>query len=133
MYNPKDIITVLTNGRNPKVQFATRKGVVIPLASYRRFAFYLNNPGCTVAQYSAYCADPANMDHADKSIAAKDYAWDVAHGFIAIGPAVALPAPLDTSADTPVATVAADTAPAVDAPQTLTKAQRKALRKVKAA
>ena len=133
MQDPKHVITVLTGGRNPKVQFATRKGVVVPLASYKRFAFYLDNPGCTVAQYSAWCADPAQRDIADKSIAAKDYAWDIDHGFIAIGPAVALPAPLDTSADTPVATVAADTAPAVDAPQTLTKAQRKALRKVKAA
>jgi hypothetical protein len=108
MQDPKHVITVLTAGRNPKVQFATRKGVVVPLASYKRFAFYLDNPGCTVAQYSAWCADPAQRDIADKSIAAKDYVWDVAHGFIAIGPAVAVAAPADTSADQLVADTPAD-------------------------
>jgi hypothetical protein len=133
MQDPKHVITVLTGGRNPKVQFATRKGQVVPLASYKRFAFYLDNPGCTVAQYSAWCADPAQRDIADKSIAAKDYVWDMAHGFITIGPAVALPAPQDTIADTVADTVAADTVPAVAPAPALTKAQRKALRKVKAA
>jgi hypothetical protein len=133
MYNPTHVITVLTGGKNPKVQFGTRKGVVTPLASYRRFAFYLDNPGCTVAQYSAWCADPAQRDIADKSIAAKDYQWDVAHGFIAIGPAVAQTAPADATAPDTAVVVAADTPATPAAPAALTKAQRKALRKVKAA
>jgi hypothetical protein len=122
MQDPKHVITVLTGGRNPKVQFATRKGQVVPLASYLRFAFYLNNPGCTVAQYSAWCADPAQAGIADKSIAAKDYVWDIAHGFISIGPAVAAPAPVSGTVAAIAAHVATLPTPAPATPVAATPA-----------
>jgi hypothetical protein len=138
------VITVTTpNGINPKVQFGQGGK---PLKSYPRFAFYLNNPGCTVGQYHAWCAAPAQANIAHKGIAALDLAWDTAHGFIKVAAPVATPALPAAAlsmqaaiaahiATPPVATpvaAAASPANAMPAPS-LTKAQRKAQRKAKVA
>ena len=113
-YAHTDIITVCTKDNiNPKVKFGQGGKA---LKSYQRFAFYLANPGCTVGAYHAWCAAPAQTNIAGKGIAALDLAWDTAHGFIKVGPAVAAPAPVSGTVAAIAAHVATMAAPVAAAP-----------------